>query len=307
MKKTIKVGIILLILGLILAIFGIANNGIQSIYWQSGFHVAKVRTKTYQPAKIKSITLNTDADVTIKQGDTTKVTVSSARQLPSMTYDNGNVTIKSTQFTHETVGFIITPEVSTHRVTITIPKNTIVNTIKATKQTGNVAISNVAVKDLQLTTQSDLDLAQVTVKNSANLQANDVTVNKLTAPSLQADIDGAVRISDSTFTHATSNITSTADVTIKDTQLKSAAITATAGTITLRHNQLTSNLAAKVTDGDINVQTNRANGVTAKTSTGDLAIFGWHSDSHRSYQYKTNAKAQYQLTSTSGEINVTAS
>lgn len=308
MKKTIKVGIILLILGLILAIFGIANNGIQSIYWQSGFHVAKVRSQTYQPAKIKSITLNTDADVTIKQGDTNKVTIASARQLPNMTYDNGNITIKSAHFTNDTVGFIITPEVSTHRVTITVPKNTTVNTIKASKQTGNVALSNVHVKNLQLTTQSDLDLARVTVKSSANLQANDVTVNKVTAPSLQADVDGDVLISDSTFTHATSNIASSGDdVTLKDSKLKSAAITTTTGTITLRNNQLTSNLAAKVTDGDINVRTDRTHGVTAKTSTGDLSIFGWHSDTHRSYQYKTTAKVQYQLTSTSGDINVTAS
>lgn len=68
MRKTIRVGIILLVVGLLLIMFGIANNGIQSVYWDQGFHIVRHKTRRYHVSQLKDITIATANNITINHG-----------------------------------------------------------------------------------------------------------------------------------------------------------------------------------------------------------------------------------------------
>ena len=85
MRKTIRVGIILLVVGLLLIMFGIANNGIQSVYWDQGFHIVRHKTRRYHVSQLKDITIATANNITIKQGTAANITVTATRALPMVT------------------------------------------------------------------------------------------------------------------------------------------------------------------------------------------------------------------------------
>ena len=103
MRRTIRVGIILLVVGLLLIMFGIANNGIQSVYWDQGFHIVHHKTRRYHVSQLKDVTIATANNITIKQGTAANITVTATRALPTVTTNNGHVTVTSVSYTHLTL------------------------------------------------------------------------------------------------------------------------------------------------------------------------------------------------------------
>lgn len=311
MKKTIKIGIIIFILGIVLVIFGIANNGIQSVYWENGFHVVRQRSQTYHPKTIKTITVNTDANVTIKRGATSSIRVVSARQLPTVSVKDGHVSVTSKNYDEtNTVGFLITPLVTNH-VVITVPKATTIDRIKsAPKQSGDVKLQDVNADHVQLTAtdDSDISLTNVQVTNDLLTSGADFTATNVAAPSLTVAGED-INIKESHFEAQDSTINgSDGDLTIQTSHFKNVNAKTGDGDIQLTDNHVNGTFTAKTDDGDIQLTAPRSIGVTAQNGDDDdLNIFGWHSDSQHQYQYQTNATQQYRLTTSDGDITVSAS
>ena len=307
MKKTVKIGFLLLILGIILAILGIANNGIQTVYWKNGFHVQHRYVETSHPSKIESITLQTGSDVVIQSGDRNSVKVVSGLQKPTVEVNDGHLTVKSSSGSYQTFNFQLTRAIHDTTV-ITVAKGTKLSEIKAdSQQEGDVRISNLAVKSLALQIHGDLNLNQLTVYDPlTDLTAESTFLTKVTAPSLGLKSDGDVHIDQSKFDQAASSIESNDDVTMRQTQLKSGQINTVDSDVSLANNQLAQQLTVKTTDGDIHVTADRNVGVNASTTDGDLTVFDWHSDETNNYQTQPKASQQYQLTTTDGDINVQA-
>ncbi|AVK63856.1 hypothetical protein C5Z26_06910 [Lactobacillus sp. CBA3606] len=306
MKKTIKIGFGLLILGAILIIFGIANNGIQSVYWHNGFHVLKQTTRTYHPKTIKTITLATANNVIIRRGDTTKIQVTASHHRPTITTDHGHVTIKSTAA--NTTGFLL--HSATDVTVITLPQTAKLTTVTATaNQVGNLRLHHLNIDRLKLSGQGAVNLSQVTVTQPLTLATtDDVQLTKVQAPSLTigAEADD-IHITQSQFTKAASNLKTTdGDITVHQTTFKSGHISSDEGDIALRDNHLQQRLTVNATDGDITVRAPHQVGINATTSEGDLSIFDWKNDDQNHYQVHTDATSQYDLTTTEGDITVTA-
>ncbi|AVK61278.1 hypothetical protein C5Z25_05625 [Lactobacillus sp. CBA3605] len=306
MKKTIKIGFCLLILGAILIIFGIANNGIQSVYWQNGFHVLKQTTRTYHPKTIKTITLATASNVIIRRGDTTKIQVTTSHNRPMITTDQGHVTIKSTAT--NTTGFLL--QSASDVTIITLPQAAKLTTVTATaNQVGNLRLSNLNIDRLNLSGQGAVNLNQVTVAQPLTLDTtDDVHLNQVQAPSLTIGTEADdIHITKSQFTKTASSIKTTdGDISIHQTTFKSGHISSDEGDIVLHDNHVQQRLTVNATDGDITVRAPHQVGINATTSEGDLSIFDWQSDDQHHYQVHTDATSQYDLTTTDGDITVTA-
>ncbi|MCT4456271.1 hypothetical protein EFP00_02305 [Lactiplantibacillus paraplantarum] len=310
MRKTIRVGVILLVLGLILTMFGIANNGIQSVYWDQGFHVVHHKTKHYHVSQIKDITIATANNVIIKQGTTTNVTVTAARTLPTITTDNGHVIVTSTSHNTKTVGFMFDNVGQfADTTTITVPKGTTVNRITAkTSQSGNITLQNITANHLQnLSTDSNVTLTDVKINRSLTLTGDNLRLTRTSAPSLQIDGDPDVNITDSRFTtNASKIITDEGDIHLTNNRFKTLKITTSDGDITLNNNHITENLVATTSDGDIHGTVSRTTGVRASTGDGDLHIFDHTQSDGSGYQVNQAAAVQYRLTTADGDITVTS-
>lgn len=310
MRKTIRVGVILLVLGLILTMFGIANNGIQSVYWDQGFHVVHHKTKHYHVSKIKDITIATANNVIIKQGTTANVTVTAARALPTITTDNGHVTVTSTSHNTKTMGFMFDNVGQfADTTTITVPKGTTINRITAkASQSGNITLQSITTNHLQnLSTNSNVNLTDVKINRSMTLTGDNLHLTRTSAPSLQINGDPDVNIIDSRFTANASKIaTDEGDIHLTNNRFKAIGITTSDGDITLNNNHITENLAAATSDGDIRGTASRTIGVRASTSDGDLHIFDHTQSDGSDYQVNQSALIQYRLTTADGDITVTS-
>lgn len=307
MKKTVKIGFLLLILGIILAIFGIANNGIQTVYWKNGFHVQHRYEQTYNPSQLKSITLKTGSDVVIRSGEKNNVKVVSGLQQPTVENDHGHLTVKSPSGNYQSFNFQLTKTIQDTTV-ITVAKGTKLTAITAGKtQVGDIHISNLDVDHVALKFQGALSMNQVTVSRPlTNVTAYDCDLTQVTAPNLGLKSDGDVRIAQSKFADAASSVDSNDDVTIRETSLKSGEITTTDSDISLLNNQLAQQLTVKTTDGDIHVRADKDAGVNASTNDGALHIFDWYSNETKNYQTHADASQQYHLSTTDGDITVAA-
>ncbi|MFC6181277.1 DUF4097 family beta strand repeat-containing protein [Lactiplantibacillus daowaiensis] len=310
MKKTIKVGIVLLVLGVILAILGIANNGIQSVYWDQGFKIAKQRVQVYRPKQIKSITLNSDLAIIVRTGDTTKIRVASSHDKPTVTTKAGHVTITSKHASDlQTVGFHFSP-VLTDATVITVPRGTVLNQLTTTSQQGDVRLSGIKVRQINLANHGNVTLNNVNTDKALTLNTNDtVRLTNVTAPSLQLTTTSAdLHVTTSQFNAGQSNLTTTnGNITIRQTAFTRAQLRTTNGNVTFNDNQVTKRLHANTTNGNIHVQAPTDTGINAITSSGNLTIFNWHQTNQHQHAYRPRATTQYQLTTTSGNINVSAS
>jgi len=308
MKKTVKIGFLLLILGLILAILGIANNGIKTIYWHDGFHIAKRYTASAQPTKIKSITLKTGSNVIVRSGDHNSIRVTSSIDQPQITDNDGRITVTSSVKSYQSFNFQFTTPVNEATV-ITVAKGTKLDQLTAGRaQNGDVSLNSLNIGKLTAQPQGDLTLREVNVTQPlTDITAYNTRFNKVTAPSLTLKSTGDITIDHSQFEKSASSITGNDDVTIRQTKLRSGQINGSDSDISLLDNQLAQQLAVKTTDGDIHVTTAPSSGINAHTDDGDLTVFSWHHDNQKSYQYQPKANQQYQLTTTDGDITVTAS
>lgn len=307
MRKTVKIGVILLVIGVIMVIFGIANNGIQSIYWEKGFHLFQTQEKTYHPNKITNVTLSTNDDVVIKRGDTATVHVVSAHKLPTVTTTNGHVTVSSKSNGRHTTEYMFADPAASERIVITVPAKTTIDWIRDTDDhDGDVTIQNVTVNHVAL--QSDhntVALSNVNVNKSTQFAADTLRLTHVNAPSVDVT-GGDVTINQSRFNQGTSKITSDdGDLNISQTQFKSGEVHTDDGDIHLVQNHV-ERLNASTDDGDIRLTTSKRSGVYAQTMDGDLNIFGYRSDSGSPYRYQQTAAQQYHLSSQDGDVTATA-
>lgn len=310
MRKSIKIGIILLILGLGLTMFGIANNGLKAVYWENGFKISRQTHKTTHLKSIKSLTLATSANVTVKEGTQASVEVTSHRNAPVVKADDGHVTVRGqSNYAHE-AGFFVN-DYGTDQVVVTVPKQQLKKIVATSDQVGDLSFEDLSVKQLDLSTSAlaDIDVSfnNVIASEALNLQTGDLTLKNVQAPSITAKT-GDLIISASEFKAASSKFTvNDGDVSVQQSTFKNLQLQTTDGDIDLGENHLKGQLIATTHDGDISLTAPKHVGVTADNQDGDLSIFGWHSDDQHHYQANKKAKQQYHLTTTDGDISVIAS
>ncbi|MHC9536936.1 DUF4097 family beta strand repeat-containing protein [Dellaglioa sp. BT-FLS60] len=284
MKRSIKIGLILLIFGLILVAFGSVNDGIKPIYWQHGFHSAKKLTKTYYPKQIKSLTLSSDLPVEVRNGETSRIKVNATREQPKVTIHQGHVTISSRHAGSKyTMG--ISPDRS-NKIIITVPENRTLDQVQAMSQQGDLQLTHLKIKKVQIKSRGDVYLDHLKTSKLIEINAiGDSQLTNVTAPQVTL-------------------VSSEGDLTLRENHFKSGSVITSDGDISLVNNQLEDHFFVKTNEGDIDVRANKNSGVHATSRDGDLSIFGRNIDDSN-YTYQATAKSTYRLMTSDGDIAVT--
>lgn len=318
MKRTTKIAIILTVLGAILMFIGWWNHGAKSVMWSNnprGFRVVRHSRMAYQPGAYDRIVVDAQAPVTIKSGDTNRVSVSyldNAQGRPTATVSKGTLTVRggkqTKRMSHAMIGFD-DDDYSNGGVLITVPRDKELTDITVKRENSGISLRDLRVKQVTLTSTDDLSLMRLTIqkKLTVNAQDGDIWVNDVQAGQLNLTADnGDVGISNSRLASTNNRVDAgDGDVRLSRSKLGGGRISASDGDIHLQDNRLSQVLTAYTDDGDIAAHIAQSAGakVAVKDANmGDIKVKG--RARHSGYWLHPNAKAQYKLTSADGDITV---
>ncbi|WP_137598089.1 DUF4097 family beta strand repeat-containing protein [Paucilactobacillus kaifaensis] len=159
MKKSLIIGAIMTAIGIFAILIGLANGASTNLVWQNGVKIDKSYHSSKQLNQFKHLTLNTnDYDVTIQTGTEFKIEIDGSKlSKPVITQDGDNLTISNKAFDPVNIGFgRINPT-----LTITVPDDTQLETIKGNLIDSDLTINTLQTKKVQL----ELDSGSINAHN----------------------------------------------------------------------------------------------------------------------------------------------
>lgn len=319
MKRSTKVSIVLVILGLLLMGIGWWNHGNKSVLWSNnprGFRVIRKAQQSYQPGAYQRIVVDAKAPVTIKAGNSNRVTVSyldNVKGHPTATVSKGTLTIeggKSTAHLSQTnfsmgdgVGY------TNGGVLVTVPRDKKLADVTVKKGSHAISLRNLQAKNMTIAASNDVSLMDVRVDKQVVVKSSngDVWASGVKAQQLSVDAEnGDVGVSNSRLTANNNRMVSeNGDVRLSETKLGGGRISSSNGDVHLQNNRLTKTLTAYTDDGDISAHIAKSAGakvIGKDADMDDIKVMG--KARHSGYWLHQNAKAQYKLTTTDGDITV---
>ncbi|UQS85976.1 DUF4097 domain-containing protein (plasmid) [Nicoliella spurrieriana] len=280
MKKVTMFGLIILGLGFIISLVGLARfnfnlgavaNGLIST---TNAHYGKSYTKNFKP--FHRVRVNADADVTVKYGKHYQVVANDAKRThTSYELKNGILTItndhKSNYSFHFTLFGWSNEEHST-KLTITIPNGKALDNYQQDNSNSNLKMDGIKLN-------SQLNLRGINDINLNQVRANSVFISSN---------DGDVSVVGSKFKQDGSKIDcQEGDSYLAESTFKALDVNSIDGDITLRKNAVMSG-QSKITntDGDISMGNNDWHQLMVTNSDGDIS-FG-HQLINQSLSMKTN-------------------
>jgi len=315
MKRSVKISLVLVILGAILAGLGWWNHGDKTIVWNNQsrrLRVANTAHKVYYPGKYRDIQVTSALPVTIKRGATSQVTVRSGSgmaQQPKVTVKRGQLTVTAgSRSSHDNVIFGADLSSSAaNGITITVPASQKLRNVRVTKSQEGVNLRYLKLRQLTVATADDVSLQQVSTTEPTNVtsQDGDVWLASLTTPQLKVQTaDGDITLTSVDLTSKHNQVTAQegGDVRLTESKLGGGRVTTHDGDIHLQNNRLQDHLTATTTDGDVQAHIAQSAGAVVNSADGDIHVLGKSQKS--GYRLNRGAKAWYQLSSHDGDIHL---
>ena len=325
MKRSIKIGLSLMIIGAVLSLFGFLFGGASStITWHDGLKVIDRKTRkekmlqqSYAYDTVKNIEVSTALPVRIIKGDVDKVTVKATayHELPEVNHTQNDLKVidKQTSGSNQGKGEFLISGFSWHYndwdslggVTITLPQSQHLSNIQITGQNnGDVQLNDIQSDKIAIQHVADINLKNIKVTHDLTLNdivdghLSDVTASTAT---IQSD-DGDLAMQNSQINNRLTIQLGDGDLSMHQNDLHSGEAHTADGDISLLGNRLTDRLAVTTQDGDISASIGTSS-VTAKTLDGDLSAFNQHGDDQTSYTHKGKA-GSYVITTDSGDVAI---
>jgi len=318
MKRTTKIALVLVVLGAILIGIGWWNHGDKGVVWSHdsrSFQVIRRSKLSYQPGAYDKIVVDAQAPVTIKAGNTDRVTASyldNTQGRPTATVSKGTLTVRggrTTKQKSQTIVGFSDDDYSNGGVLITVPRNKHLTSIDVKRENSGVSLRDLTVKQVNVKSSDDISLMNLTVQKDVMVASSDgdVWASQVKANRLQVTADdGDIGISDSRLAATNNQLTATdGDVRVSETKLGGGHLATADGDVHLQNNRLTKTLTASTDDGDITAHIAKTAGakvVVKDADMGDIKVKG-HAR-HSGYWLHPNATSQYKLTSADGDVTV---
>ena len=183
MKRMFKIGWIVLIVGLVAVLIGYFNHGDRSVEVVNGRpQIQRHGNWELTRRSFKSVDLDiaTD-DVTIRQGDRFQVHYQGqTNHRPTVSVQGHRLVIKQTATGADHVSLFSGGAFSDH-LTITVPRGTVINGGRIKLTDGDLAVTGVDLKDVQLkNTSGDISLSNLQLANGqARLTDGDFDADQL--------------------------------------------------------------------------------------------------------------------------------
>ncbi|WP_349516923.1 DUF4097 family beta strand repeat-containing protein [Leuconostoc mesenteroides] len=323
MKRSVKIGLSLIVIGAVLALIGFGfGGGSSSISWNNGPKVIDRKTQkekmvqqSYTYNEVKNIDVSTSLPVRIITGDVKKTTVKvmTYQKLPELSYQQNHLKITDKQADSVSPGHIKIELFSwkyenqgdQDGIVITVPQSQSLSDIQIDGQnSSDVSLSDVKADKIAIQHVADTRLKNIIVQHDLTLDdiedtdLNDVTTSTATIKSDNGDLTiQNTRISDGMNIQLENG-----DLSMHHNHINTGKINTSYGDVTLMNNQLSGQLTITAQDGDISAMIGKSS-VTAKTLDGDISAFNSHDDDQTSYTHKGTTGA-YVISTDSGDVTI---
>lgn len=323
MKRSVKIGLSLIVIGAVLALIGFGfGDGSSSISWNNGPKVIdrkkqkeKMVQQSYTYNEVKNIDVSTSLPVRIITGDVKKTTVKvmTYQKLPELSYQQNHLKITDKQAGSVSPGHIKIELFSwkyenqgdQDGIVITVPQSQSLSDIQIDGQnSSDVSLSDVKADKIAIQHVADTRLKNIIVQHDLTLDdiedtdLNDVTTSTATIKSDNGDLTiQNTRISDGMNIQLENG-----DLSMHHNHINTGKINTSYGDVALMNNQLSGQLTITAQDGDISAMIGKSS-VTAKTLDGDISAFNSHDDDQTSYTHKGTTGA-YVISTDSGDVTI---
>ncbi|WP_317286607.1 DUF4097 family beta strand repeat-containing protein [Leuconostoc mesenteroides] len=321
MKRSVKIGLSLIVIGAVLALIGFGfGGGSSSISWNNGPKVIdrkkqkeKMVQQSYTYNEVKNIDVSTSLPVRIITGDVKKTTVKvmTYQKLPELSYQQNHLKITDKQAGSVSPGHIKIELFSwkyenqgdQDGIVITVPQSQSLSDIQIDGQnSSDVSLSDVKADKIAIQHVADTRLKNIIVQHDLTLDdiedtdLNDVTTSTATIKSDNGDLT----IQNTRITDGMNIQLENGDLSMHHNHINTGKINTSYGDVALMNNQLSGQLTITAQDGDISAMIGKSS-VTAKTLDGDISAFNSHDDDQTSYTHKGTTGA-YVISTDSGDV-----
>ncbi|MGO2709238.1 MAG: DUF4097 family beta strand repeat-containing protein [Leuconostoc mesenteroides] len=323
MKRSVKIGLSLIVIGAVLALIGFGfGGGSSSISWDNGLKVIDCKTQkekmvqqSYTYNEVKNIDVSTSLPVRIITGDVKKTTVKvmTYQKLPELSYQQNHLKITDKQAGSVSPGHIKIELFSwkyenqgdQDGIVITVPQSQSLSDIQIDGQnSSDVSLSDVKADKIAIQHVADTRLKNIIVQHDLTLDdiedtdLNDVTTSTATIKSDNGDLT----IQNTRITDGMNIQLENGDLSMHHNHINTGKINTSYGDVALMNNQLSGQLTITAQDGDISAMIGKSS-VTAKTLDGDISAFNSHDDDQTSYTHKGTTGA-YVISTDSGDVTI---
>ncbi|MGV0167071.1 DUF4097 family beta strand repeat-containing protein [Furfurilactobacillus sp. WILCCON 0119] len=302
MKRTFKIGIWVLVVGVILIMIGAITHSFRDVTYNKNFRpeLAQTKTVTKHVKAFDTLTVNLkSSQLRVKEGDEFRVQMrGESKALP--TVEQTGKTLKITQHRSENqhvqwgfennegglINFSANDgKMADRTVVVTVPRGTKLNVINAHNDDGSIRMTDVSTKKLTVNSNSDVSLETMTIEKPTTIKADGVYVENVTLTNPQ--------------------ITSSDDVALKNVTLNQGTIKLNNGDFRMHDGSFTGVVSVFNDDGDNTVVgADHSKGYIISHTSGGNALFDQaNSDGGQLQQNETNAD-RLQLNTNDGDNSV---
>lgn len=297
MKKTVIVGLLLMLLGVICFSVGWGHGGNRTVYWDHGLNVAGVgvnKERTSHYAGIKNIQISTSNPVTIRSGNVSKVVITKPAKT-TVTQVGHSLEVRGSNHWRKSffLGGFHSVRENFGETVITVPKDDQLDALTADLEeydsdhlNGHVKITGVSVGRLKYSGESNLALKNVHV-----------------ATGLDIDNMGHIVVNNSRFKNGTIS-NDFGNIVLKSNTFETLDAETDAGFVSFNTQAVAKRFSADSEAGSINGQIKRDSRtyVSASAELGGQSLFG-KSRSTYGNQDATNV-VQYRFTTEVGHVKI---
>lgn len=327
MKRSVKIGLTLVVIGVVMALIGICfGGGSSAITWDNGFKVmdqktkrSKISQKSYTFDNVKDINIATALPVRVVTGDVKQATVKvfTYHKLPEMNYQQSHLTITDQQTSSVSRGevnieFNITgftwqrhSQRYQEEIVITVPQSQSLSNLQINGQnSSDVSLSGIQADKITLQHVADTKLKDMTVNHDLKLDDTEETdLNNITTSTATIKSnDGDVTIKNTHISDRTTIQLQDSDLNMHQNHMNVGEINVSDGDINLLSNELSGELNITAQDGDVAIAIGKSS-VVAKTQDGDISTFHQHEDEKSTYAYK-GTTGEYIISTDDGDISI---
>ncbi|KRM10865.1 DUF4097 family beta strand repeat-containing protein [Paucilactobacillus suebicus] len=259
-KKSLIVGLIITIIGAVIAVIGFSMGASMNITWNHGFKVVHPYHNTQKLSKIKNIQLDVnDSNVYFKNGDHYQVSFDGySVNKPSIEQSNG--TLRISQHESDFSGISLS-SMSNSKIVITVPEKNQLSSVN-----GEIEAADLITKDHLNVNNIDLQL------DNGSVTSHGLTVNKGGQLSVQ---DGSINFNSANLTNINVNQSNGSQDTTGST-LNGGKFTNENGSQTFTNVTFNQSVTVNNQNGHVKLTSPNTQGYQLSTQNGSIDLFNTH-------------------------------
>ena len=283
MKKTIIIGVIITIIGSIIAFVGLSNGASTSLVWNNGLKINKTVHTTKTVSDFKNIQLDSSGyEIEIKSGTNYSVEVKGSKESrPKISVNNDTLTVTSADTGSSSFGFTT----SDNKIIITVPNGTILENINGSSSYSELELNNITTNNIDLDTAGSLEANNLTVKTGGHINGS----------------NSGMDFENSNFTNVTIK-NDNGSFSFENGSLTGGSVVNKNGSLEFEDTHFLQNVTLNDDNGTIEIDTPTTDGYQLSSTNGSIELFD--KNETNSLNQNENATNKIIATTKNGSIEI---